>query len=175
MSHTHIRKNTHGIVFLLLLMVLLFASGCGSKPVIKETVLLDLTFIAAPDINPSPRGRASPLSMRVFELRATDTFEDADYFVLQTNPEKALGDALLPGSDKFVIRPGAREIIRRKAHPDATALGIVAGYREMAGHVWQVVYPVPPPPDEGLFSSPEKIVLEIRLHETDMQVIPGKP
>lgn len=157
--------------FLACLLVLLLSACGGKEPVApREAVLLDLTFLADPDINPSPRGRPSPLAVRVFELKATDVFQDADYFVLQTDPKKTLGDDLLPGGDKFVIRPGAREFVRRTAHPDVTALGIIAGYRDMPGATWQVLYPVPPPPETGFFSSPMKIVLEILLHESEIQI-----
>lgn len=161
---------------LTVLLALFLLTGCGGKdiPPPKEAIELDLTFTADPDINPSLRGRPSPLAVRVFELKATDSFEDADYFTLQTDPQKTLGDALLPGGDKFVIRPGGREIIRRKAHPSTTALAIIAGYRDIPRATWQAIHLVPPPPDVSLFSSPLKIVLEIQLHELEMRLVPQK-
>ncbi len=157
----------------LLLCALLW--GCGGKEVSpKEDVLLDLTFIAAKDINPNSNGRPSPLAVRTFHLAATDAFEEADYFALQTDAKKTLGDTLLPGGDKFVIRPGGREIIRRKLPPGVTALGIIAGYRDISHATWQTVHMIPPPPEAGWFSSPLKITLEIRLQESDIQVTPRR-
>lgn len=171
------QRLSHGrrsrVAVFLLLCALLW--GCGGKEVsLKEDILLDLTFIAAKDINPNSNGRPSPLAVRTFHLAATDAFEEADYFALQTDAKKTLGDTLLPGGDKFVIRPGGREIIRRKVPPGVTALGIIAGYRDISHATWQAVHTIPPPPDVGWFSSPVKVTLEIRLQESDIQVTPQR-
>lgn len=158
----------------ILLLVLLCLCACGGKKAEpeREPLELDLLFLAEKDMNPNQKGRPSPLAVKVFELKATSQFEDSDYFSLQTDAKAVLADELAATTATFVIRPGARKEIRKIATPDATALGIIAGYRDIDGALWQIVHPLPVPPVVGWFSSPAKVRLQIRLMECDIQVLP---
>lgn len=160
-------------VWLCLLVTLSLVCGCGSKKAPeREPVELDLLISAEKDVNPNAKGRPSPLAVRIFALHGTGLFEESDYFSLQTDAKATLGDELLAVEASFVIRPGGRRELRKELTPGASALGIIAGYRNMDEATWQVLHPVPLPPEVGWFTSPAKIRLHIRLEEAAIQVLP---
>lgn len=148
-------------------------SGCGGKKEDpqREPVELELVFFADKDMNPNLKGRPSPVAVKVFELAGTGAFEEVDYFSLQTDAKGVLAEDFL-GVSSFVIRPGARKELRKPAAKGITALGIIAGFRDMDNAIWQIVHPVPLPPETGWFSSPLKVQLHIQLIESEMRVLP---
>lgn len=160
---------------LVLLTALFLLCACGGKKADpeREPVELELVFLAEKDMNPNLKGRPSPLAVRVFELNGTALFEESDYFSLQTDAKAVLAEELAAITQSFVIRPGSRKEIRKPATPGATALGIIAGYRNIDGATWQVVHPLPLPPEVGWFTSAPRVRLNIRLTESDMHVTPN--
>lgn len=156
-------------------LVLGMTTACGkSGPPVREPMHLELMFVSSKDMNPNAKGRPSPVAIKIFELKSTTPFEEADYFSLQTEAKAVLGDDLLSTLGSFVIRPGGRKELRKPATPGATALGFIAGYRDLSGATWQALHPLPLPPEEGMFTSPVKIVLHIDLLEADMQIQPQR-
>lgn len=157
------------------LLVLALVCGCGAKeegPPPKENYVLKLTFSADPDMNPDGRGGQSALAVRVFALSATDAFEGADYFALQTDAKKTLEETLVEDVFRFVIRPGERQTIPlSEAPPGVSYLGFIAGYKDIYSTVWQSLYQLPPAPEQSWLSSPVAIRLEIRLTRFGLEII----
>lgn len=122
---------------------------------------------AGTSVNPDERGRAAPIMVRVYELKSPTAFENADFFTLQSDGKKALGDDVL-ASDEFLLRPGDTQDIRRKSNPATTAIGVLAGYRDLGKSVWRAVYKLPAAPDVAWYRAviPEnKAKLTIRLDQ----------
>lgn len=139
-------------LFLLPLMLSacsMFSSGSGT-PAPKEPAKLDIAITADFDLNIDIKSRGAPLLLRVFELKSDVAFQEAEFFALQASPKAVLGADLL-AMDQFIVRPGEKREIKRKSHPETTAIGIFAGYRDLPNAVWRVVHKMPPAPDAGWY------------------------
>lgn len=135
----------------MLLCIALLTAGCSSlfgaaPPAQYEQTNLEIAIEATSGLNPDDKGRAAPILLKVYELRSEGAFQEADFFSLQ-NADKATltGDILMV--DQFILRPGETRSIRRKSHPEAKAIGIFAGYRDLPNATWRAVYRVPQAPE----------------------------
>ncbi|WGS46072.1 type VI secretion system lipoprotein TssJ [Burkholderia sp. JSH-S8] len=125
-------------------------TACGAGPVRKESVNLRLRVVASEQVNADERDRAAPIMVRIYELKSATAFENADYFTLQNDDRKVLGDDALV-VDEFILRPGDTREIRRKSNPSTTAIGVLAGYRLLGQSVWRDVYRAPPAPNAAWY------------------------
>lgn len=121
-------------------------AGCAGappppKPAAATTV--NLAFAAAADANPDARGRASPVAVRVYALRASAGFEAADFFALQEGDTGALGADLLQ-REELVLRPGERRALALQPPAGTQAIGVVVAYRDLDRARWRAVQPVGP-------------------------------
>jgi len=139
----------------LALCLVVSLGGCGlfgfagGPPAQKEQTKLDLLIETAPGLNPDSQGRAAPILLRIYELRSDLVFQDADYFSLQNADKATLGADLL-AVDQFILRPGETRTIRRKSHPETSALGVFAGYQDLPNATWRAVYKLAPAPEQNL-------------------------
>lgn len=126
------------------------ACGTASSPVAKEQVNLRLRMTASDSVNPNEWGAASPILVQVYELKSATAFETADYFTLQSDDRKAIAnDALVV--DEFILRPGEVRDVVRKSASATTAIGVLAGYRDLGKSVWRAVYRLPVAPDASWY------------------------
>jgi type VI secretion system protein VasD len=159
---------------LAVLCALLF--GCGSAPPAPREAKPDLRMqvVAADNVNPDDNGRAAPIMVRVYELKSDTAFRNADFFSLQDNDRKAIGDDLL-AVDEFVLRPGEKKTIERKANSATTAIGVMAGYRNLGKSVWRSVYPWRDPPKtpwyRRMFKRDGKEMLTVRVGRQSISVL----
>ncbi|HEY5307209.1 MAG TPA: type VI secretion system lipoprotein TssJ, partial [Casimicrobiaceae bacterium] len=87
---------------------------------------------------------ASPLSLRLFELKSEAAFQTADFFALYDRDQATLGGDML-ARDEVIIRPGETQTITRKANADTRLLGVIAAFRDLEHSVWRTSVAVPPP------------------------------
>ncbi len=116
-------------------------NACGSPPPPPPPTEVEITFAAAPDVNPDVSGRASPISVRYYQLAATPAFDAADYFQLHDKEAALLGPSLLDRQE-MAIAPGASQKVAFTAKPGATAIGIVASYRDIDRAQWRAEAPI---------------------------------
>lgn len=142
----------------------------------REQTKLDITITADAGVNPDDKGRAAPILVRIYELKSEGTFESADYFSLNANDKAVIGADLLV-RDEFILRPGEVKTIRRKSHPDIAAIGVIAGYRELAQADWRAVQKIDPAPEVAWYRSvlpANKVTLQIGLQAKGIQLTPLK-
>lgn len=142
----------------------------------REQTKLDIAITAGADVNPDDKGRAAPILVRVYELKSEGAFEAADYFSLYNNDKALIGSDLLV-RDEFILRPGDVKTIRRKSHPDLAAIGVVAGYRDLAQADWRAVQKIDPAPEVAWYRSvmpANKLKLQIDLQVKGIQLTPLK-
>ena len=125
-----------GIVAVLLL------SGCSSvSKLFSSAPHVEITLQASPNVNPNPRGRASPIVVRLYELKSLDAFSGEDFFTLYDNEKTVLGEQLL-AKEEVELKPGETRQIAHEVNPATRFIGVVAAYRDIDHAKWQASIPV---------------------------------
>ncbi|MDQ7998142.1 MAG: type VI secretion system lipoprotein TssJ [Luteibacter sp.] len=140
----------------------------------REQTSLHITVGADAGVNPDDKGRAAPILVRVYELKSEATFESADYFSLDANDKAVMAGDLLV-RDEFILRPGEVKTIQRKSHPDIGAVGVIAGYRELAQADWRAVQKIDPAPEVAWYRSvlpANKVRLQVQLQPKGIRLTP---
>ena len=102
---------------------------------------IEATLVGGPNLNPNLEGRASPVVVRLFELKRTAAFEAASFSALFDRPKETLGDDLI-SQEEFLLRPGEIRHHDRSGAPSAAALGLAAAFRTLEGDSWRLIVPV---------------------------------
>jgi type VI secretion system protein VasD len=144
---------------------LLWLAACSDAPPRREMANLQIKVSASDRANPDEQGRAAPVMVRIFELKSTHAFENADFFTLQVDNKSVLGDDAL-ATDEFILRPGDVRTLRRLSNPSTTAIGVLAGYRDLGKSVWRTVYRLAPLPEASWYRSMmprPKVILNVMV------------
>ena len=156
-----------GIRLLGLGLILSFLANCAKppppppKPVVTPVAL---TLVAAADANPDARGRASPLTVRVYALKTTGAFESADFFTLFEKDQATLGAEMIQ-REEMLLRPGESKKLEMTLPADAKALGVIAAYRDLERARWREVRVVEPG---------KPLVLTVGLGARQIRIEPAK-
>jgi len=124
---------------------LVAAAGCSSPPPPPKpiTTPVAMTLVAGDDANPDARGRASPLTVRVYALKTSGAFESADFFSLFEKDQATLG-AEMAQREELLLRPGDSRKIEMTLAADIKAIGVMAAYRDLDRARWREVRVVEP-------------------------------
>jgi type VI secretion system protein VasD len=125
-------KSTFSILLAMTLLVLL--SACAGAPPAAEKLAMQISTSA--DVNPDMQGRPSPIILHILELSSTEQFNRLDYMNLTQPSGAALGADLL-GKNQMVLQPGGSKSVPMELNPQTTAIGLVAGYRDIDNAVWR--------------------------------------
>ena len=107
---------------------------------------MDGTLVAATDVNPDPVGRASPIVVRIYQLRSTVKFGNASFFALYDDAATTLGADMI-GFEEFTLRPGQTVNQQATFDPAAKHIGIVAAFRDINSAQWRSELDIPKEPD----------------------------
>jgi type VI secretion system protein VasD len=124
-------------VFFNLLAMLLLATllaACGAAP--PKPTIVQGSVEAGADINPDRRNRASPVTVRIYELKTIAVFERADFFSVWDGEAETLGGDLL-GRDEIQLVPGERRQFERTLQPDTRHVAVVAAFRDLERAQWR--------------------------------------
>ena len=124
--------------------------GCGKKtataipisPVPAPPTLINVEVIASAKVNPNRVGRASPIVVRLYELKGLTAFNSPDFNTLYTDDISQLGDDLI-NREQFIVRPGGEKIYRREVPPESHYFAAIAAYRNIERALWRASAPVP--------------------------------
>jgi type VI secretion system protein VasD len=123
------------------LVVALVASGCATgrqdKPVQTKAALY-----ATLDANPDSSGRASPIVVRIFQLRNEAEFVAADFFALYDREKETLGATLLM-REEYILQPGERKELLLPLAREARYVGAIAAFRDLRGSKWRALNVAP--------------------------------
>ena len=115
-------------------------AGCASKPVVTP---VSITLSAGADANPDARGRASPLTVRVYALKSPGPVEGADFFSRFEKDQATLGAELVQ-REEMLLRPGESRKLDLTLPADAKAIGVMAAFRDLDRARWREVRAVEP-------------------------------
>ena len=102
-----------------------------------------MTLVAGADANPDARGRASPLTVRVYALKTSGAFESADFFSLFEKDQATLGAEMVQ-REEMLLRPGDSKKLEMTLAADIKAIGVMAAYRDLDRARWREVRVVEP-------------------------------
>ncbi len=127
-------------------VIALFA-GCAAKPPAAPPppppVVMSLSVHAAGDANPDGEGRASPVVVRIYQLRSEDAFKALDLEALYYRDKDALA-ADLVARDEWTLRPGETHENKWQVSPDVRTIAVVGALRSYRDVPWRISVPVPP-------------------------------
>jgi len=125
-------------------------SGCaGPRPLTPAPYTIEIS--ADPGINLDRQDRATPVQMRLFELKNSSHFESIDFYSLYEKDEQALGGDVL-SKEQLILQPGQHVTLSRKANVDARVLGVYVAFKNIERSSWRAVTPLPQPKEVGRFA-----------------------
>jgi type VI secretion system protein VasD len=136
-------------------MFALAACATGSS---DRTARVRTHLSAAADVNPDAANRASPLVVRVFELRGDAEFTGADFFALYERERETLGASLIT-REEYVLRPGEKREVKLPMAEGTRFLAAIAAYRDIRAARWRAIVPAPRKTMGDTFSR-DRIVLD---------------
>ncbi len=125
----------------LLLGLALLAASCASPPPKPVVTPVSLNLVASSDANPDARGRASPLTVRVYVLKAPGPFEGADFFSLYDKDQATLGAEMVK-REELLLKPGETKKLEFTLEPDAKNIAVLAAYRDLERARWRDLKPL---------------------------------
>lgn len=126
----------------LFLMSVVVLSGCAVANYVVDPYT-NIRFEAGDAINPDSSGRASPLVIRVYELKAVDTFRSAGFFDLYDEPEAVLEGDLL-SMEEIILRPDLVEVLPMVLDKKARYIGIVGAFQNIDEAGWKLILDASP-------------------------------
>jgi type VI secretion system protein VasD len=117
--------------------------GCSSAPPPPKPTSVKALVQAAADVNPDARKRASPLVVRIYELKSAAAFDAADFLSLYDRDQATLA-ADLVGREEFTMRPGESRPWEKILGPEVRFIGVMAAYRDIEHAGWKTVIAVKP-------------------------------
>lgn len=124
----------------ILLLSLCLLAACAAKPPKPEPARARL--VASGQVNPDASGRASPIVVRLFQLRAEGAFAGAEFFDLYSKEKEILGESLV-SREEYVLTPGETRELEIPLNAQTRYLGVLAAYRDIRAAQWRVVTRAP--------------------------------
>lgn len=121
----------------------LLLGACASAPPPPSPRTLKIAVSASWVVNPDESGRASPIVLRLYQLKSDDVFASADFYALYDGDTKVLGAAML-GREELHLVPGQHIELERPVAPGATRFAVLAGFRDVDRARWRAVADVTP-------------------------------
>ncbi len=131
----------------LIVLCSLALAGCAAKP--AKPAQTHAQLVASANVNPDASGRASPIVVRLFQLRNDGEFAAADFFALYGKEKEALAATLI-SREEYVLEPGETRTIELALDPQARVIGALAAFRDIRSARWR-----------ALTQSPEKKLTDI--------------
>jgi len=124
----------------LTLLATLLVAGCGSTP--PKPMATKGQIVASADVNPNSSGRASPVHVRIFQLKEDGAFLGADFWALVDKEQETLAASLVQRQE-FDLSPGETRDFELKIDPAARVLAVMAEYADYRNAQWRAVAQAP--------------------------------
>lgn len=116
----------------------LVLAACGTKPPAPVVTNLQMSVVAAADVNPDARKRPSPVVVRVYALKSAAAFDSADFFSLFDKDTATLGADLVQ-KEEFLMTPGQQKTLPFKFEPEVKVIAVMAAFRDLENARWRAV------------------------------------
>lgn len=127
------------------LLVAAVASSCSTDKSSKTT---PINFVIEADefVNPNSHGKPSPVVVRIYELKSTASFTQAQFLELFDDDAKRLG-ADLVARREVELTPGEKVDFERDAPLETRNVGVIAGFRSGNAAQWRTTAEIKPDHD----------------------------
>lgn len=120
--------------------LLLALSACATHP--PKPVQATAIWSAGAHVNPNADGRASPVVVRVYQLRSDAQFRDAGFFALYNHEKQTLGNSLIAREERTLL-PGQQLQMSLPLSKQARFIGAIAAFRDIRGAHWRAIVGTP--------------------------------
>jgi type VI secretion system protein VasD len=135
----------------------LLLSACAAKP--PKPAPAHAELIVSGDVNPDASGRASPVVVRVYQLRNDGEFNGTDFFGLYEKEKETLGASLV-SREEYVLAPGENRKLDLPLNAETRFIGVVAAFRDIRSSRWRAISR---PPEKTLHDLIRKGGITVRL------------
>ncbi|MGY3609362.1 MULTISPECIES: type VI secretion system lipoprotein TssJ [unclassified Bradyrhizobium] len=124
------------------------ATNCSTDKTAKTT---PIKFVIEADefVNPNAHGKPSPVVVRIYELKSTTTFTQAQFFELFDDDTKRLGPDLV-AKREVELTPGDKVAFERDTPIETRNVGVVAGFRTGNDAQWRSTAEIKPDRDNRI-------------------------
>jgi type VI secretion system protein VasD len=137
----------------------------------KAAPVAKAQIIVAADVNPDSTGRASPVVVRVYQLKEEGQFAASDFFALYDNEAGTLGGGFI-AREEYVLQPGENREIELKLEKEAKYLGVIAAYRDIRNSKWRALSAAP---EKNLIDLIRKDRVTLTVSRAEVAIQIGKP
>src|ERR1700733_12406470 len=124
-------------------------------------------LIVSADVNPDASGRASPVVVRVYQLRNNGEFNSADFFGVYEKEKETLGASLV-SREEYVLAPGENRKLDLPLNGDTRFIGVVAAYRDIRVARWRAISR---PPEKKLKDMLHKSGITVRVDKDAVTLV----
>ena len=135
--------NRRGLGLILLALLI----GCNSSPEKPEdqaalenpevqAMLVGTKVIVSAQVNPDINTRASPVVVRMFELKNLGIYTESDFYDLFENYESVLGGDLV-ATEQFHLNPGDIHTFKNSISPGTHYIAVIAAFRDINQAMWR--------------------------------------
>lgn len=118
------------------LLAVFVVSACSSSSD-KAQTRYKLYFQAHPEVNAS-----APLKVRVFQLKSSADFMGADFYSLQNNAQKVLGNNVVNSDEFFLSSSQSSKWLTGQFSAEVRYIAVLAEYQSLDGKKWRITLPV---------------------------------
>ena len=110
---------------------------------------LSISIVAGAKLNPDSSGRASPVVVRLYELKSATAFASADFMSLFEQDKNVLASDTVV-REEFTMQPGETKIVSKPLAPETRVIGLMAVFRDIERAQWRGVATLAPGLDNSL-------------------------
>jgi type VI secretion system protein VasD len=103
---------------------------------------LQIDFIIDSDVNPDELGTASPLFIRMYELKATKMMKRADFIEIYERDKKVLGADMVAVHKLKHFKPGEKRAENFVLQPDTNYVALFGEFLEFKDAKYKLIIPV---------------------------------
>ncbi|MGY0576290.1 type VI secretion system lipoprotein TssJ [Bradyrhizobium sp. RDM12] len=124
------------------------AISCSTDKVSKTTAI---NFVIEADdfVNPNAHGKPSPVVVRIYELKSTAIFTQAQFFELFDDDVKRLGPDLV-AKREVELAPGDKVDFERNTPIETRNVGVIAGFHSGNDAQWRSTAEIKPDRDNRI-------------------------
>ena len=156
-----------GMFSWVVLLAAVLAAGCGSAPAKPAAARAKIS--ASADVNPNSEGRASPVHVRIFQLKEDGAFMGADFWALVDKEQETLGASLVQRLE-YDLTPGESKDFELKIDPAARVLGVMAEFNDYRNAQWRVVSQAP---NKSLLDMVKKDRVTFSIEKNKVSIVVG--